>query len=264
MSNQVLFIKRAEENQTKEFITEAFASNHIGKVSEVSFIQKYTDSGKPYNGVIVNFESFNNSPVVIHLFNEMTASRDGTTRFYFSKNRYWIINVHKPKYQELAQEMVQMYTQNPIYNQEPQDKIQELETLVQTLTYELNYSRHQTHQVSKKLEQIDNENTYKQIQLVELESQIEEKDRTERELLKRIKDLELANSRLIFDLELTKRELEDTEDECDSLKQEIKEEICMRKYIEEQVDDLVGMIRDVNEFDPVKKIMEEYIISYIK
>ena len=34
------------------------------------------------------------------LFNQMSESRDGTTRFYFEQKRYWIINVHRQQLPE--------------------------------------------------------------------------------------------------------------------------------------------------------------------
>ena len=38
--NVALFIKRAEEYQTKEFIMDAFMVNNIGKVRDIKFIKK--------------------------------------------------------------------------------------------------------------------------------------------------------------------------------------------------------------------------------
>jgi hypothetical protein len=96
--NIALFIKRAEEYQTQQFIIDAFASNHIGEVSELLFIPKTnsTTTTKPYNGVVVQFQRFYMNTFVQTLIDEMIRSPDGTTRFYFQTNRYWIINIHKP------------------------------------------------------------------------------------------------------------------------------------------------------------------------
>lgn len=99
-NNVALFIKRAEEYQTKEFIVEAFASKNIGKVRDIKFIKKYNDFGKSYNGAIVIFERWNMNTLVETLFNEMSTSPNGTTRFYFNDYRYWIINVHRQKLPE--------------------------------------------------------------------------------------------------------------------------------------------------------------------
>ena len=48
-TNVALFIKRAEEYQTKEFIIEAFDSNNIGKVRDVKFIKKNNDIPANFN-----------------------------------------------------------------------------------------------------------------------------------------------------------------------------------------------------------------------
>jgi hypothetical protein len=97
--NAALLIKRAEENQTKEFIIQAFKKSNIGIVKEVTFIQK-NSKGVAYNGVVVIFEKWNMNKYVESLFNKMSESPDGTTRFYFEPKRYWIINVHKQQLPE--------------------------------------------------------------------------------------------------------------------------------------------------------------------
>ena len=51
-TNVALFIKRAEESQTKEFIMNAFKNSNIGIVKEITFIKK-NSNGTPYNGVVV-------------------------------------------------------------------------------------------------------------------------------------------------------------------------------------------------------------------
>ena len=57
MNNNIsLYIKRAEQHHTKEFIEAAFASNKIGQVRELKFIKKSDTNGREYNGVIVAFE----------------------------------------------------------------------------------------------------------------------------------------------------------------------------------------------------------------
>ena len=63
-----LYIKRAEEHHTKEYIVESFSKNDIGKVSNTTFIKKYNDNGNSYNGVIVEFERWTMSPNVKKLF----------------------------------------------------------------------------------------------------------------------------------------------------------------------------------------------------
>ena len=88
--NVALFIKRAEEYQTKEFIINIFHKKNIGKVNDVKFIKKQNNTGKSYNGVIVSFEKWYNN----NLLNEINSSQNGTFKFNFN-NSYWFINVHK-------------------------------------------------------------------------------------------------------------------------------------------------------------------------
>ena len=98
MNNNIsLYIKRAEQHHTKEFIEAAFASNKIGQVRELQFIKKTDTNGREYNGVIVMFEYWNMNILVKNLMDQMAVSQDGTTRFTFDsyKGRYWIVNVYK-------------------------------------------------------------------------------------------------------------------------------------------------------------------------
>jgi len=261
MATYALFIKRAEENHTKEFITEAFASNQIGKVSDVTFIQKCSDTGHPYNGVIVNFETLNDNMVVSNLFNQMNSSKDGTTRFYFGKTRYWIINVHKSKTYE-HNEIV--FSQELDIQLSDQDRIRQLELLVHSLTQDINYAKHKETETNNQIYNISKENTYQHLQIMELHSQLEEKERREMELMNRINKLEIQNSQLENELEVTIRELEERGEECIVLKEDIYDEVATRKYMEEQVKDIVEMIKEVNDNDVAKEKLNMYILNYVR
>ena len=80
IKNIMLYIKRAEQHHTKEFITNAFSSNNIGNVRDVRFIKKNDNCGKEYNGVVVIFEHWNMNSLVKSLFDQMSNSKDGTTK----------------------------------------------------------------------------------------------------------------------------------------------------------------------------------------
>ena len=91
----MLYIKRAEQHHTKDFIVEAFASNNIGKVRDVRFIKKMDMNGREYNGAVVIFEHWSMNALVKQLLDQMSVSKDGTTKFVFDqyRGRYWFINI---------------------------------------------------------------------------------------------------------------------------------------------------------------------------
>jgi hypothetical protein len=128
-----LFIKRAEEFQTEEFIIQAFNENNIGKVSNVKFIKKQNENGASYNGVIVNFEEWYSNNITERLLNEMSSSLDGTTKFYFNRSRYWIITVHQKKNADTEK---RIYVDPSLPNEE---RIRQLESLVQTMACQIHY-----------------------------------------------------------------------------------------------------------------------------
>jgi hypothetical protein len=167
-NNVALFIKRAEEYQTKEFIVEAFASNHIGKVKDVIFITKHNNFGKRYNGVIVFFERWNMNELVQTLFDEMSVSPDGTTQFYFDSHRYWIINVHR--------EILPECNEHTIVDSSLPDKerIEQLEALVKSMSAQLFYMQTKQEREERYRMELEHKDTRHQLINSELRSQIDQ------------------------------------------------------------------------------------------
>ena len=76
--------------------------------------------------------------------------------------------------------------------------------------------------------------------------------------------MEIKNSKLAFSVELINSELECKEEECIILQEEIRDEIATRHYVEEQVEDLVALIKLIGGNDPVKMRIDKYIQDYIR
>jgi len=231
-NNVVLFIKRAEEYQTKEFIIEAFASNNIGKVLDVKFIKKHNDVGKSYNGVIVIFERWNMNKLVQTLFSEMAVSKDGTTKFYFSKYRYWIINVHKQKIPE-CDEIAIVNSSLP-----DKERINKLEELVKSMSAQIYYMQNKEEKTERLMMDYEHKDTYHHIVNVELHSQIDEKDWekkwTEEDLKEDVQKLREENDVLrcrlaSIAIDMTKKEIQ-----CKQLQEELRDSSCIIAYIENQ------------------------------
>lgn len=126
------------------------------------------------------------------------------------------------------------------------------------------YLKSERQQQLKRIQDFDNENTFQHLQIVELKAQLEEQDRRLKELEAINETLEIKNSKLVFSIELINSELESKEEECVILQEEIRDEIATRHYVEEQVEDLVTLIKLVGGNDPVKLRIDKYIQDYIK
>jgi len=183
-TNIALFIKRAEEYHTKEFIVNVFDFNNIGKVKDVKFIKKYGDYGKNYYGVIVIFERWNMNQKVQKLFNEMTSSSDGTTKFYFEYNRYWIINVHKQQLQECQQVIA---TVEPSLSDK--DKIDKLEELVKSMSAQIYYMQNNNEKTERIIMDLEFKDTHHNLVNEELRYQLDLKNWEKDELNKEINKL---------------------------------------------------------------------------
>ena len=216
MSSQIsLFIKRAEEYQTEEFIAKMFKSNEIGKVSNVKFIQKQ-NNGMNYNGAIVNFEEWNDNKSVKKLLYDMSCSIDGTTKFYFNSRNYWILKVHTlhhtlPKDKDINNDIDEITDKlNNLTNRETiqeeeileqnldkihwdqlshnpnaiqlleqisdKDKIAKLEAQVRSLSAQLYYSTSMIEKYERKLMEQEQKDMNNQLQNIGLKCQLEEKD----------------------------------------------------------------------------------------
>ena len=242
-NNIALFIKRAEEYHTTDFIIEAFANNKIGKVSDIKFIKKNSIYGETYNGVIVLFESWNMNKRVQTLFNEMTTSPDGTTKFYFDSIHYWIINIHK---QKLAD-----YDELPIIDEQlpAEDKVKKLEELVKTMTIQLYCMEKQLEKTENCLMTLENKETYHHLINVELRSQLEFKeieqkwikDEHEHEMRQmqdeyedQLQKLREENERLRCNMAVDAIKLTKKDIIIESLQEELRDNLCIIKYMERQ------------------------------
>jgi hypothetical protein len=260
-NNVALFIKRAEENQTKEFIIDAFVSNNIGNVRDVKFIKKQNDIGHNYHGVIVIFERWNMNRFVQTLFSEMAASPDGTTKFYFDHCRYWIINVHRQKLPE-CEEIAAVDS-----SLSDKDKISKLEELVKSMSAQIYYMQNRQEKSERTMMDLENKETYHHLVNMELRSQLEEKDWekkwSEDELKEENERLREENEILRCRLALNAIDLVRKDTQCENLEQELRDSTCIMAYVENQAQEMKQMLRTVLDTDPVKPVINTYIKEYI-
>jgi len=260
-NNIALFIKRAEEYQTKEFIIEAFNSNKIGKVKDIKFIKKHNDFGRNYHGVIVIFERWNMNTLVQRLFNEMSSSIDGTTKFYFEPHRYWIINVHRQKLPE-CEEITIVDT-----SLSDKDKIIKLEELVKSMSAQINYIQTRQERTERTTMDLELKTTHHHLVNCELRSQLNEKDRerkwAEDDLNEEIQKIREENESLRCRLALTAIDMSRKDIQIEKLKEEQRDSSCILSYIENQVQEMKQMFKGVLDTDPINPVINQYIRDYI-
>ena len=235
--NVSLFIKRAEEYQTKEFIINIFHKKNIGKVNEVKFIKKQNHTGKSYNGVIVSFEKWYNN----NLLNEIHSAQNGTFKFNFN-NSYWFINVHK----EVLEEFI-LPT-----NLSDTDRIKQLEDVVKSMSSQINYIKERS---ERTIMEYEHKHTQQHLNNIELRAQLDEKDAEkswiESDFKEDIETLKAEN-------QLLSEHLERKYYECLRLKEELKEQTCMLDYTENKVQHMVLMLKEL----PCKEVIDTYIKEY--
>jgi hypothetical protein len=243
--NISLYIKRAEPFHTKEFITEAFSNNNIGKVRDVTFIKKVGDYGKDYNGVIVTFEQWCMNSKVKQLIDDMNSSVDGTIKFTFdlNKQRYWIINVHKPKFENIEETEIPEL-KNINLNFSEKERILELENLVKSMSAQMHYMQTRQEKAEKMLMEHEHNETQYWLNNFELRSQLEEKDmefkyyenkfQEENEALKcRVACLAIENIK-------KDREIEE-------VRQQLYDESNVLAFVEEQANEMRNMIKQTGK-----------------
>lgn len=260
-NNVALFIKRAEEYQTEEFIIETFASNNIGKVKDVKFIKKHNDIGRNYHGVIVIFERWNMNRLVQTLFSEMAASSDGTTKFYFDSNRYWIINVHRQKLPECEEMTVVDKSLSD------KDKISKLEELVKSMSAQIYYMQNRQEKSERTMMDLENKETYHHLVNMELRSQLEEKDWekkwAEDDFNEEIEKLRKENEILRCRLDFTAVDLARKDTQCEKLQEELSDSKYILSYVENQAQEMKQMLKAVLDTDPVKPVINTYMKEYL-
>lgn len=185
-----LYIKRAEEHHTKEYIIEAFSKNNIGNVSNTTFIKKKTDQGDIYHGVIVEFERWSMSPNVKKLFEQMNTNEDGIAKFHHNKNQYWFIHVYSKK----SEEMVVLTKEQ--HHLSDKDKIIILEDMVRSLTAQNYYFQLKQEKMEKQMMEYERVQTMQSVKNTELSGQVvfSELDKNHYEYM--IEELEKYNDEL--------------------------------------------------------------------
>lgn len=240
--NISLYIKRAESHHTKDFITRAFASNNIGKVRDVKFIQKTSDYGKDYNGAIVIFEHWNMNPIVTQLLDNMNSSLDGTTKFTFDpiNNRYWFIHVYKnhfPEYEEIT-------TVDP--NLPDKERIKELEILVKSMTAQIHYMQIRQEKSEKQMMDFEHKHTQSWLYNLELKAQNEDKYMEikwlEDDLEKSYEENNILRSRLVIQ-EINSIQ---KEKECEYLTQCLHDEKSILNFVEQEANEMRLIIKNIN------------------
>lgn len=170
-NNISLYIKRADLYQTKEYIINVFASNNIGIVKEVKFIEKTDGFSRAYNGAIVIFERWFMNAKVRQLLDEMGTSMDGTTKFtYDYHGHFWFINVHKP----VVPESETIPAVDP--SLPDKQRIDELEKLVQSMAAQMHYNQLRQERTERQLMEVEEKQSHQALCNMELRFQLEDKD----------------------------------------------------------------------------------------
>ena len=238
--NVSLFIKRAEEYQTKEFIINIFHKKNIGKVNDVKFIKKQNHTGNSYNGVIVSFEKWYNN----NLLNEI--QKNGTFKFNFN-NSYWFINVHK----EVLEECKEIILPN---NLSDTDRIKQLEDLVKSMSSQINYLKERS---ERTIMDYEHKHTQQHLNNIELRAQLDDKD-AERSWIE--SDFKEDIETLKDENQILSAHLEKKYYECLALKEELTEQTCMLVYTQNQITEMTQLLsqRSNDDDHPIKEYIKQY------
>ena len=246
--NVSLFIKRAEEYQTKEFIINIFHKKNIGKVNEVKFIKKQNHTGKSYNGVIVSFEKWYNN----NLLNEI--QQNGTFKFNFN-NSYWFINVHKEVLEvEECKEFKEIILPN---NLSDTDRIKQLEDLVKSMSSQINYMQTKQERSERTIMDYEHKHTQQHLNNIELRAQLDDKD-AERSWIE--SDFKEDIETLKDENQILSAHLEKKYYECLALKEELTEQTCMLVYTQNQITEMKQLLSQRVDDDnhPIKEYIKQY------
>lgn len=241
-NNLMLYIKRAEQHHTKDFIVEAFASNNIGKVRDVRFIKKMDMNGREYNGAVVIFEHWNMNTLVKQLLDQMSVSKDGTTKFVFDqyRGRYWFINIYKTQFPEY-EEITTIDTGLP-----DKERITELENLVKSMSAQMHYMRTSQEKLERQLMEAEHTNTQHHLFNIELKIQVDEAKRekkwAEDKLNEKINIIE-QECELLQKSNIELEELLNIKAErCDELNQELYDNKCIIEFVQSQSNEMYIML----------------------
>lgn len=261
-NNTALFIKRAEEYQTVDYIIKAFESNNIGKVHDVKFIKKHNEHGSNYNGVIIIFKRWNMNSLVQKLLQEMSNSPNGTTKFYYNQSRYWIINIHRQHIPE-CQENTSVDSSLP-----DKERICQLEELVKSMAVQIHYYQTKQEKTERLIMDLEQNETRHHLVNVELQLQLDEsviKQQLSDDVLREeIKKLREDNEMLRCKVALNAIDMVRQDIKIQNLQEEVNETTCIMSYIETQVSDMKKMLESVLDTDPIKPIINTYINEYLR
>lgn len=170
-NNISLYIKRADLYCTKQFIIDTFATNNVGIVKDVKFINKTDGFNREYNGVIVIFERWFMNSKVQKMMNDMGSSADGTTKFIYDySGHYWFINVHK----QVLPETEEYFTVDSTLPDK--QRINALENLVKTMAAQMHYMQIRQERSEKQIMNYEHNDTLHHIYNIDLKGQLEDKD----------------------------------------------------------------------------------------
>lgn len=211
--NISLYIKRAEEDQSEEYIKTAFSKSYYGDVKSVKFIPKEDQYGNKYNGVIVHFDKWYSTVQVKKLFEDLSKSTDGICRLYHdpSNGRYWNV-MEYTDFNNLSEVLIcdELTNIQTLYKDNNNEYIVQLEKLVSSMASQMSYLQKQIVEAEKKNYNAENILTNLTLRNAELLCQMSEKDievtKAKQETLK----LTLENANLKCRLEKAEQENNDT------------------------------------------------------
>ena len=248
--NKSLFIKRAEEYQTKEFIINVFHKKNIGKVNDVTFIKKQNNVGKSYNGVIVTFEKWYNHSLI----DEINSSQNGTLKFNFN-NSYWFINVHKEPEQEPASNLDINLDITRDTTLSDKEQIKQLEDLVKSMSSKINYMQTRQERCERTMMDYEHKDTQHHLNNIELHAKLDDKD-VEQTWIEA--DFKEDIDTLTCENVILRAHLERKYYECEQLREELKEKTCMLSYTENQITEMKQLLRPDDDNHHIKEYIKEY------
>ena len=111
--------------------------------------------------------------LVKQLLDQMSVSKDGTTKFVFDqyRGRYWFINIYKTQFPEY-EEITTIDTGLP-----DKERITELENLVKSMSAQMHYMRTSQEKLERQLMESEHTNTQHHLFNIELKIQVDETKR---------------------------------------------------------------------------------------
>jgi len=234
MSSSIsLYIKRAEETITPEYVVDVFRKNDIGEVADATFIKKRDiGSGKDYYGVVVTFNRWFNTQRANALLEEISNTFGAVAKFIYNTqtNRYWWVQIHRvfvKEPEELPLEIATKVTGDTTLSDK--EKIDKLVKMMQSMAIEMAHLQRNSEKTECMAMHAERKHTHNlmchedflfQLELKDMELQDAQKE-------KREKDEEISN--LKYRLEEVVRENEET-------KLELYESECIISLLQQQAE----------------------------